>query len=102
MLKAVLIAGAVVFAATPVKATENDTVHYRCGTKITWSAVKCVSSFWDAVTRMKTAAKYERWAKHAEVDGELGKVAEYRNYVAFHAAESARMYMLWLQQHPMK
>lgn len=98
MLKAVLIASALLVAATP--ATANEEVDSGCGTKVTWKAVKCALGYWEAVNDMKRAGQYEKWAKHAEVDGDTTAAQRYRNYATLHAAESGRQYMLWLQTYP--
>lgn len=96
-MKKALVILFTILAATPATASDVDE---RCGTKLTWKAIRCAMAYGDAETRRRRAAKYENWAKHADLDGDENLAQYYRNRAAFTAAESERLQKVFETKYP--
>jgi len=96
-MKKALVILFTILAASPAMASDVDE---RCGTKITWKAIKCATVAGWADGAEKKAAKYENLAKHAELDGDQNLVQFYRNRAAFNAAEGQRLRKYFEEKYP--
>lgn len=87
MLK--IIAAAVVLVSLTQPAEAGSEIEKRCGTKVTWSSVKCGwRTGYTARSHDVKAAEYETRAKHAEIDGRMDKAEDYRRLATYEAARA--------------
>lgn len=98
MLKVIALAAAIAVLNIPTASAGEGTE--KCGTKVTWRGVKCILWYNDAKANCITAEKFERYAKHADLDGDLNGAQKYRNIAAFRASECKRLLELHEVEYP--